>query len=55
MSLPEVTLQKLDWDMLFIFHDILLEAAVHLNRVHYVIKVTGKWVQTRLKPSDFSG
>jgi hypothetical protein len=44
MSLPEVTLQKMDWAMLFIFHDILLEAAVQLNGVHRAIQATGKWV-----------
>jgi len=44
MSLPEVTFHKLDWAMLFIFHDILLEAVVQLNRVCYVIKAAGKWV-----------
>jgi hypothetical protein len=44
MSLPEPTLEKLDWIILFNFPDILTETAVDPNIIHCFIKATGNWV-----------
>jgi hypothetical protein len=43
MCVPELTLQKLDWIIFFIFPDTLTETAVDPNKID-VIKAAENWV-----------